>query len=130
MVNGVHGNTSDVRPAFTSGFLFKIGSASLQHGFIDSSTSGDDTNHGSSVTAVGFSGSWGKTNSGLASVFGVTDDGSVASSGSANGSLVTGAFFNVGDESTFGDVFNGEDVSDGEWSYMINVEKENFKFLL
>jgi hypothetical protein len=95
MVHGVHGDTSNLRPAFTSSFLFKIGSASLQHGFIDSSSTGDDTNHGSGITTVGFSGSRRKTNSGLASILGVTNDGGVASSASADGSLVTGAFLNV-----------------------------------
>merc|ERR1719336_3518368 len=46
MLNGVHGDTTDFRPAVPLCLVLVVGAASLQHRFINTTASCDDTNHG------------------------------------------------------------------------------------
>lgn len=46
MLNGVHSNTTNLGPAVTLDLVFVVGTTSLQDGFVDTSTAGNDSNHG------------------------------------------------------------------------------------
>ena len=46
MLNGVHGNTSNLGPAVTLHFVFVVCPTGLQHGLVNTTTSGDNSDHG------------------------------------------------------------------------------------
>jgi len=121
MVNGIHGNSSNSRPSLSESLHLVVNSTSLKDRLIDSFSGGNQTNHGSSVTSEGLSGTRGKLDSGLAKIIGVTDDGSGGTGASGQFTLITRLGFDVTDGSTFGDLVDGEDVTGGEGSFMTAV---------
>jgi len=123
MVNGIHGNSSNSRPSLSESLHLVIDSTSLKDGLIDSFTGGDQTNHSSSVTSKGLSGTGGKLNSGLGKIVGVTDDDGGSTGASGQFTLITRLGFNVADGSTFGDLVDGEDVTGGEGSFISTVDE-------
>ena len=46
MLDGVHGHTTDLGPAVALGLVLVVGTAGLQHGFVNTTATGDNTNHG------------------------------------------------------------------------------------
>merc|ERR1719438_682573 len=46
MLNGVHGNTTDFRPAVSLGLVLVVGTSSLQHGLVNTTTTSYDADHG------------------------------------------------------------------------------------
>ena len=46
MFDGVHSNTSNLRPAVTLNLVFVVGATSLQERLVDTSTSSNNTNGG------------------------------------------------------------------------------------
>ena len=46
MFDGVHSNTSNLRPAVTLNLVFVVGTSSLQERLVDTSTSSNNTNGG------------------------------------------------------------------------------------
>ena len=79
MFNRVHGNTSNLRPLLSLSLELVELVTGLQDGFISSSTGSDQTDHGSSSTSNGLSGTRGQSNSGLGVIIGVTNDDSAGS---------------------------------------------------
>ena len=76
MLDGVHCDTSDSWPVVSLSSSLEPGVGSLKEWFISSLSTGDDSNHSSAVSKDGLSGTGWKSNSGLLSVLGVTDDDS------------------------------------------------------
>lgn len=75
MVDGVHSNTSNSGPCTSALCLPSVvGVSSLANGLVGSTTASNDTNHSSAGAWDGGTGAGGKSNSGLLSVIGVTDD--------------------------------------------------------
>jgi len=93
MFNGVHGNTSHMRPAVSLNSVFVVSSTSFQHRFVLSSTASDDTDHGSVGGFVEFFGARGEFDSGFAGVWVVGDDGNVCTRSFGNFTSVTTFFF-------------------------------------
>lgn len=114
MLNGVHGDTSNLGPHLSLSLEEVVAVSCLENGFLDSPTSSDNAYHGSGVTWDGFSGSGGQSDSGFVTVLGVTDDGGIGAWGSGHVSLVAGSFLDIADSSTFGDSSHGQDVTDGQ----------------
>jgi len=74
MFDGVHGNTSNTGPVSLLGLSLEVGVVSLQKRLVSSLTTGANTNHSSAVTLDGLSATGRKSNSGLLTILGVTDD--------------------------------------------------------
>ena len=51
------------------------------------------------------------------------DDGSVVTRGSCDTATVSGLFFKVGDNGTFGHAPNGHDVTNGQLSFLASINK-------
>ena len=118
MVDGVHSNTSNSGPGSSALRLPSVvGVSGLANGLVGSATASDDTDHGSARSWDGGTGARGKSNSGLLSVIGVTDDDGRAAGSSGEGASVSGLGFAVGNDSTFGETVDGQDIADGESSY-------------
>ena len=118
MVDGVHSNTSNSGPGSSALRLPSVvGVSGLANGLVGSATASDDTDHGSARSWDGGTGARGKSNSGLLSVIGVTDDDGRAAGSSGEGASVSGLGFAVGNDSSFGEAVDGQDIADGESSY-------------
>jgi len=123
MVNGIHGNSSNLRPSLSESLHLVVNSTSLKDGLINSFTGGDETDHSSGNTGKGLSGTGGKLDSGLAQIIGVTDNDSGSTGASGELTLITRLVFDVTDGSTFGDLVDGEDVTSGEGSLGTSIDE-------
>jgi len=123
MVNGIHGNSSNLRPSLSESLHLVVNSTSLEDGLINSFTGGNETNHSSGMTGEGLSGTRRKLNSGLGKIIGVTNDDSGSTGASGELALITGLVFDVTDGSTFRDLVDGEDVTGGEGSLVTSVDE-------
>jgi len=123
MVNGIHGNSSDLRPSLSKSLHLVEDSTSLKDGLISSFSGSNETNHSSGLTGKGLSGTRGKSDSGLAEIIGVTNDDSGGAGASSELALITRVVFNVTDGSTFGDLVDGEDVTGSEGSLLSGIDE-------
>ena len=76
MLDWVHCDTSNSWPVLSLSSGLEPGVGSLEEWLVSSLSTSDDSNHGSAVTHDGLSGSGRKSDSGLSSVIGVTNDDS------------------------------------------------------
>jgi len=123
MVNGVHGNSSNLRPSLSESLHLVEDSTSLKDRLINSFTGGDETDHSSGFTGKGLSGTGGKLDSSLAQIIGVTDDNGRGTRASSELTLITGLVFNVTDGSTFGNLVDGKDVTSSQRSLGTSVDE-------
>ena len=111
MLDGIHSDTSDLGPILSLIFKFEFSYTGLKQGLVGSATSRDDADHGSADTWDGLSLSGRKSDSGLLTVIGVTDDGSAAATGSSESSSVSDFLFNVANGGSFRNLVDWEDVT-------------------
>jgi hypothetical protein len=97
---------------------------SLEHGLVDTSSSSNDTDGSTSVVLDRLLGSGRKTDTGATGVGIVSDNGSVVTGGTGEGTSVTSLLLNVADDGTFGELGEGENVSNGEGS-LLSAEDES-----
>lgn len=95
----------------------------LEQGLVDTSTSGNDTDGSTGGSRDGLLGSRGETETGLASVDVVADDGGVVTRGTGNGSTVTDALLDVADDGSLRARAKGEDVADAEGGLLAAVDE-------
>ena len=118
MVDGVHSNTSNSGPGSSSLCLPSVvGVSSLADGLVGSATAGNEADHSSAGSGDGGTGAGGKSDSGLLAVIGVTDDDGRGAGGSGEGAAVTSLRLAVGNDGTFGEGVDGQDIADGEIGY-------------
>lgn len=116
VINRVHGNTTSLGPAVSLESVLVEGATSLEQGFIDTTTAGNDTNRSTALVVENLLGTRGKLNTGLA-VFGVmANNGGIVTRSTGKGTTITNLFLNVADNGTFGHGANVHDVADGEGS--------------
>merc|ERR1712045_405072 len=123
MFNGVRGNTSDMRPAVSLNSIFVISSASFQHRFVLSSTTSDDTDHSSVGRFVQFFHTRWKFDSGLASIWVVSNDGNISTRSFGNLTSVTTFFFQRTGNNTFRHGTNWQTVTNSKLSLLTAVDK-------
>lgn len=118
MVDGVHSNTSNSGPCASALCLPSVvGVSGLANGLVGSATAGNEADHGSAGPGDGGTGARGKSDTGLLAIFGVTDDDGRGAGGSCEAASVTSLGLAVGDDGTFGEAVDGQDIADGESSY-------------
>jgi len=118
MVDGVHSNTSNSGPCASALCLPSVvGVSGLANGLVGSATAGNEADHGSAGPGDGGTGAGGKSDTGLLAIFGVTDDDGRGAGGSCEAASVTSLGLAVGDDGTFGEAVDGQDIADGESSY-------------
>merc|ERR1712121_105822 len=112
MLDGVHGNTTHLRPAVTLDLVFVVGTSGLQHGLVDTSTTGDDAN-GSPVGG----------GDDLLGAGVVGDNGGVVTGSTSNTATISGLLLQVGDDGTLGHLANWHDVTDGQLGLLSAVDE-------
>jgi len=93
MLDGVLGDTSNLWPAVSLDAELVVGSACFEHWLVDSSATGDESEHGTVSAAVELLDAGWQLDSGLASVGVVGDNGAVSAGGLGNPASVTRFLF-------------------------------------
>lgn len=115
VVDWVHGDTTDDRPDVSLGSVLVIGVACLEEWLIDTTSASDDTDGSTRVARdLDLLARW-ELQSGHAALWVLGDDEAVGARGSSIGTTITNGLLNIGDEGTFWDFAEWEDVADGEW---------------
>jgi hypothetical protein len=95
---------------------------SLKEGLVDTTTTGGDTNGGTSLGGDGLLGAGRETDTGLA-VLVVSNDGGVVARGTGKGSAVTNLLLDVEDDGTLGALAEGKNVADREGGLLTGVDE-------
>jgi len=123
MLNGVHGNTSDSWPVLSLTLGFEPGVGGLEEWLVSSLSTSANSNHGSAGTLNGLSGTRWKSNSGLLTIIGVTNDDSGGSGSSGERSSISELTLAVRDDGTFWHSVDWKNISNGEGSFGSAVDK-------
>lgn len=121
MVDWVHGNTSNSWPHFSLGLESVMLGTGLQDWLIGSLSSSNESNGSSAVSSDGLSGTGWQSDSGLGSIFRVSNDSDGGSRGSGVGSLISDSLLDIVDNGTFWDRVDWQDVSDSNGSFISTV---------
>ena len=117
MLDWVHSDTSDSWPVLSLSSGLEPGVSGLEEWLVGSLTTSDDSNHGSAGSNDGLSGTGWKSDSGLLTIIGVTNDDSGSSGGSGERASISELSLTVGDDGTLWHAVNWKDVSNREGGY-------------
>jgi len=123
MFDGVHGNTSDMRPAVSLNSIFVVSSTGFQHRFVLSSTTSDDTDHSSVGRFVQLLHTRGKLDSGLAGIWVVSNDGNISSRSFGDLTSVTAFLFQRTGDNTFRHGADGQTVTDRKLGFLTAMDE-------
>merc|ERR1711980_3386 len=116
-------NTSNNRPAVAFSLVLVVSTASFQDGFVNTSTSSNDSNHGAVVGGNYFLSSRRQLNSGLFGLRVVPNDSGVVSRCAGQGASITMLLLNVADDGTFRHSSNREYISNLEGCFLSTVNE-------
>ena len=119
----IHGNTTSLWPAVALNSELMFGTKHTEERLVGTTTTGNDTNHTTSTGADDLLGTGGKLDTSLALIRVVTNDGDVVTGCTAKSTTVTDLLLDIGDNGTFGNGTEGEDVSDGQSSVLSGVDE-------
>src|SRR5690606_18362954 len=88
MVNGIHGHTADLWPAVALGLVLVVGTASLQQRLVNTTTTGDETNHGAALGRDELLGARGQLDARSAIIHIVPNDGGIIARAARNGTTI------------------------------------------
>jgi len=123
MLDGVHSDTSNSGPVLLLCLGFVVSVDGSQERLIASLSTSDNTNHSSAGSLDGFTNTGRKLDSGLAAIFGVTDDDTGGSGSAGEGTSVSEFGLNVSNDSAFGHGVNGENVSNLESGFLAGIDE-------
>jgi len=123
MLDWIHSNTSDFRPAVPLDTVLVVGSSGFQHGFVTSTTASNDTDNSSVVGRVQFFDARWKLDSGPASVWVVGDDSDVTTTGLGKFATVTSLFLHRAADGTFRHLADWQNVTDSQLSFLTSMDE-------
>lgn len=123
VVNRVHGNTTGLWPRVSLDSVLVESTASLQQRLVNSTTTSDDTDDTSSRGVDDLLGTRRKSDSGLVLVWVVADDDNVVTGGSGQSTSVTRLLLDVGDNGTFWNGTQRQDVTDVQRGLSTGVDE-------
>jgi len=123
MVNRVHCHTTHSGPAVPLYFVLVIGVTGLQHGLIDPTTTGNNTNHGTSVRREHLLGARWQFDAALTLIGVVIDECGVVSRSTGIGSTITDLAFNVANDGTLRHGSQRKNVTNGKLGLLAAVHK-------
>lgn len=123
MFNGVHTHTTHLGPAVTLGLVLEVGTASLEDRLLDTSTTGDDTDHSTVGGGNDLLGAGGELDTGLLGVGIMGNDGCVVSGGTGQPSSISTLLLEVAHNGTFGHVSDGKNITNLELSLAAAVHE-------
>merc|ERR1719198_230976 len=122
MLDGIHRGSTDLRPGVALDLELVVVVTGLEDRLLETTSSSDDTDHGTSVGGDGLTSTGWKTDTGLLAIFGVTHDDAGGTGGA--GDVATVAFLTLegGDDGTFRHLADRKDVSDLQLSLLTGVD--------
>jgi len=123
MFNGVHSDTSNSGPVLLLGLGFVVSVDGSQERLIASLSTSNNSDHSSAGSLDGLSNTGRKLDSGLATIFGVTDDDARGSRSTSEGTSVSELGLNVSNDGAFGHGVDGENVSDLEGGFLAGIDE-------
>ena len=112
-----------LRPAVPLHFVFVVSTASLQDGLVNTSTTGDQADHGSVGGGDDLLGAGGELDPGPVSVGVVGNHGGVVAAGPGELAAVTCLLLEVTDDGSLGHVTDGHHISDGQLDLLATVHE-------
>jgi len=122
MLDGVHRNTSDLRPAVSLDLVLVVSVTSLEKRLVETTTSSNNTNHSTASGRNGLLGTRRELDSGLV-VITVGDDGGVVTGSTSEHTTVSSLTLKVADDGTFRHLGDGKDVTDGKLGFVSAVDE-------
>jgi len=123
MLDGVHSDTSNSWPISLLCLCFIVSSVGLEEGLVSSLSTGTDADHTSAGSLDGFPDTGWESDSGLLTIFGVTNDDSGGTGSSSKSSTVSLFGFNIGADSSLGHGGDWENVADGQGCFGSSVDE-------
>ncbi len=123
MVDGVHSNTTSLGPRVALDAVLVVSTTGLQQGLVNTTTSSNDTNGGTSGREDDLLGTGGELDAGLAIIGVVANDGGVTTGGTGESTTVTDGLLNVADNGTLGHGAQRKDVTDVQGSLLTAVDE-------
>jgi len=123
MLDWILGDTSNLWPAVSLHAELVVGSACFEHWLVDSSTAGDETEHGTVSAAVELLDAGWQLDSGLAGVAVMGDNGAVSTGSLGDLASVTGFLLERADDGTLWHLSDWHDVTDVELSLLTGVDE-------
>jgi hypothetical protein len=123
VIHGVHGNTTGLGPRVALNSELVLGARSLEQRLVGTTTTGNDTNHTTRGVLHNLLGTGGQLDTGLAVLGVLANDGDVVTGGTTESTTVTRLLLDVGDDGTFGDGGEREDVADGQSGVLSGVDE-------
>jgi hypothetical protein len=123
MVDGVHSNTTSLGPRVALDAVLVVSTTGLQEGLVNTTTSSNDTNGGTSGREDDLLGTGGELDAGLAIIGVVTNNGSVTTGGTGKSTTITDGLLNVADNGTLGHGAQRKNVSDVQGSLLTAVDE-------
>lgn len=123
VINWVHGHTSGLWPRVSLSLVLVVSSTSLQQWLVDSTTTGNNTNDTSGVRGEDLLGTRWQLDSGLSLIRVVSNDDHIVTRGSTQCTSVSNLLFNVGNNGTFWQGAQRQDVTNVKRSLLTGVDK-------
>ena len=123
MLDRVHGNTADTRPAVALGLVLVVSTTGLHDWFVDTTTASNDADHGPALRGKNLLRTGGQLNTGDALLMVVANDCGVVARGAGKGPAVASAFLDVADDCAFGKGGQWKDISDSQRSLLSTIHK-------
>merc|ERR1719461_2790016 len=123
MLDGVHGHTTDLRPAVPLDLILVVSASGLQDGLVDTTAAGDDADGGAVGRGDDPLGAGGHLDPGPLRLGVVGDHDGVVAGGARDAAAVAGLLLQVGDDGTLGHLSNGHDISDSELGLLSAVDE-------
>merc|ERR1719348_134818 len=108
MLHRVHGHTTDLGPAVALGLVLVVGTASLQHGLVDSASASNNADHCPVGRGDNLLGATRQLHPGPLGVGVVGNDCGVVARGTGELAAVSGLLLKIADNGTLGHVPNGQ----------------------
>ena len=122
VLNGVHGNTTNLRPAVTLDTVLVVSTTSLEDGLVNTTTTSDHTDGSTSSRGDDLLSTRGEADTGGVGLLVVGDDSRVVTRGTSKLSAITSLLLNVADDGTFRKLANGKDVANSEGSIGTSID--------
>ena len=123
MLHGVHRHTSNLGPAVALVLVLVVRTSRLQKRFVETSTSGNNSDHGSAVPRDGLLGAGRQTDLGLSGVLVVGNNGGRVTRALGEATAVTGFVFDVANHRTLGHRAKRKNISDSELRFSTAVDE-------
>jgi len=123
MVHRVHGNTTSLGPRVALDSELMLSTRCLQHRLVCSSTTCNNTDHTTSRAENDFLRTAGELDSSLALVRVVSNHSDIVARSSSQSASVTSLFLHVRNHSSFGDLAQRKDVSDGQGRVLASIDE-------